>query len=168
MELIDVVDENCNILYQTTKQKAHKLGLLHRTIIAEIMDSQGRCMLVKQSSKRQDANCYVSPVGGHMRYGETEEEALKREAKEEVGLSNFKHKYIGRIIFNRDVLGRIENHYFILYEIYSDAIPKLNHESIDYKYFTKDELKKSLKEKPELFGAAFFPIIENFYKDLLG
>ncbi len=89
-EIVDVVNENNKVLYQITKTEAHQKGLLHRTVIAEIKDTKGRWTLVKQASDRQDAGQYVSPVGGHARAGETEEETLKRGAFEEAGLKNFK------------------------------------------------------------------------------
>lgn len=165
--MIDIVDKNDNVLYSTTKENAHKKGLLHLTIIAEVIDSKGRWMLVKQSSDRQDAGQYVSPVGGHIKAGESEIEALKREAFEEVGLKIFTYKFIGKGIFNRRVLGRFENHYFILYEIFSDEKPTLNHESESYKSFTKEELKKRLKTNSAEFGKAFQFVVKNFYPNLL-
>lgn len=165
-EMVDVVDENNNVLYSTTKQNTHKYGLLHRTVIGEVIDSKERWMLVKQSSDRQDAGQFVSPVGGHIREGESEIEALKREASEEIGLKDFTYKFIGKAIFNRHVLGRIENHFFILYEIFSDEKPKLNHESESYKMFSKEELKKRLKTNPNEFGQAFHFVSKSFYPTL--
>jgi len=106
-------------------------------------------------------------VGGHAKAGETEEETLKREALEEAGLKGFGYKRIGQVIYSRDVLGRQENHYFILYEIYTNAPIILNEESEEYKAFTEDELKKEIRQRPERFGAAFFVILENFYPHLL-
>lgn len=40
-EQIDIVDEDCNVLFSTSKREAHAKGLLHRTVIAEIRDSNG-------------------------------------------------------------------------------------------------------------------------------
>lgn len=165
-ERVDIVDEQDNVLYQTTKQEAHKKGLLHRTVISEVKDSKGRWILVKQSSDRQDAGQYVSPVGGHIKAGETEVEALQREGLEEMGIKDFDHKFVGKAIYNRFVLNRQENHYFIVYEIFSDQKPKLNHESESYKAFTKEELKARLKEYPQEFGAAFHFVVKTFYSEL--
>ena len=168
VEMVDIVDENDNVSHQATRGEAHQKGLLHRTTISEVRDSEGRWIMVKQSADRQDAGQYVSPVGGHVEAGETEDEALKREAKEECGLSNFDYKLVGKAIFNRSVLGRQENHYFILYEIYSDAGKlQLNHESESYKLFTTQELKDSLKRNPEMFGNAFHFVVTAFYPELL-
>lgn len=166
-EPVDVVDEDNNILYGTTKGEAHAKGLLHRTIIAGVRDSKGRWLLVEQSADRQDAGQYVSPVGGHARTGETEEDTLRRETLEEIGLRDFDFKLIGRSIYNREVLGRKENHYFIFYEIYTDEPLVLGAESVAYRAFTEDELRAALKNTPERFGAAFFHIIEKHYPHVL-
>ena len=166
-ERVDIVDNNNRVLYSTTKQEAHKLGLLHQTVIAEIIDSKKRFSLVKQADDRQDAGQFVSPVGGHVQTDESVEDALKREALEEVGLKNFDYKYIGKVIFNRTVLNRQENHYFILFEIYSDDLLILNHEAVDYQKFTKIELKKAINNNPKKFGDAFYCILKTFYPELI-
>lgn len=167
MEFVDVVNEKDVIVGRVSKKYAHKKGLLHRTVIAEVINSKGEWLLVKQASDRQDAGRYVSPVGGHVLSGENVEEALKREAFEELGLTAFRYKYVGKIIFNRSVRGRKENHYFVVFEIFSNKEPVLNQESISFKRFTTQELKKELIRHRKMFGAAFFPIIENFYPNLL-
>jgi isopentenyl-diphosphate delta-isomerase len=166
-EMIDVVDENDSVLYATTKREAHEKGLLHRTVISEIKDSESRWIMVKQASDKQDAGQYVSPVGGHVGAGETEDDALKREAQEECGIKDFDYKLIGKKIFNRAILNRQENHYFILYEIYSDTRIILNEESDSYRIFTESEMKDALKQTPEIFGAAFHFVVKTFYPELL-
>ena len=166
MEEVDIVDKDDSIIGKTTKKEAHEKGLLHRCVVSQVKDSRGRWLFVKQASDRQDAGQYVSPVGGHVAAGETNEDALKREAFEELGLKNFKYKYLGKGIFNRLVIERQENHYFILYEIYSDTTPTLNHESESYVYFTNDELKKEFKKHPEHFGETFHFIVEDFFPQL--
>jgi len=166
-EMVDVVDGDDNILYKTSKTNVHELGLLHRTVIAEVIDRKERWILVKQASDRQDAGQYVSPVGGHVKSGESEVDALYREAKEELGLKDFRHKFIGKAVFNRRILGRQENHYFILYEIYSDEKPKLNHESVGYGSFTRQQLKRQIKNNPKKFGDAFYFIVKTFYPELM-
>lgn len=163
MEYVDIVDENSKILYKLSKEEAHKKGLLHRTVISEIIDSGGRWVLVRPRDHKQDAGQYVSPIGGHVSSGETEEEALQREAFEEAGLKDFKFKFAGRKIFNRSVLGRQENHFFIVYEIYSDKKPSLNDENSDYKYFTKKEIREKMKSHPNMFGDAFHFVYKHIY-----
>lgn len=165
--MVDIVDENNAILYQTTKSEAHKKGLLHRTVIAELKNSRGEWILVQQAADRQDAGQLVSPMGGHAIAGETEENAMKREVLEEMGLTDFKYHYVGKTIFRRTVLGRDENHYFILFETFTDVEPSISHESVGYKSFTEEELKRALKERPAEFGAAFHFVVKEFYPKLL-
>jgi len=167
-ELVDIIDENGNFLEIVSKQEAHKRGLLHKTVISEVIDPKGRWLMVKQSKGRQDAGQYVSPVGGHVSAKETEVEALKREASEELGLTGeFEYKFVGQAVFNRFVIGRQENHLFIMYKIFSDTKPTINHEYESYKYFTEEELKKELKENPKLFGDAFHFVIKTFFPHLV-
>lgn len=162
-ERVDVVSKDNKILFSVVKQEAHKKGLLHRTILAQLINSRGEWILVKQSSDRQDAGLYAVPVGGHIREGESELSALKRETLEEIGIKDFKYKFVGRAIFDRRILGRHENHYFILYEIYSDRKLKLGSEAESYKSFTKEEIRKLLKTIPKLFGNAFHFGVKVFY-----
>lgn len=162
-EKVNVVDKNLKTLYKTTKKEAHEKGLLHKTVIAELVDLKGRYLLVKQAPDRQDAGKFVSPVGGHVRSGETDEEALKREAFEELGIKNFTHEYLGNTIFNRKILGRRENHYFIIYKIKWNKKIKLNHESVDFKWFSVKELRRALKNNRGIFGAAYLACPQEMY-----
>lgn len=166
-EQVDVVDNTGAVLYSTTKAETHQKGLLHKTVIAELISPTGEMTLVRQSPHKQDAGQYVSPVGGHVGAGETDEQALRREAKEEVGLEGFEFSLKGKAIYDRKVLGRHENHYFIVYEIYTDEKPTLNDESVSYKRFTRDKLKLMLQKEPHTFGAAFHFVVKIFYPELL-
>lgn len=166
MEYVDIIDAKGKVLGRCSKQEAHTKGHLHYTVISELKTSKGEWILVKQASDRQDAGQFVSPVGGHVSAGETLEDALKREAQEEIGLSGITFSYIGQGIYKRTVLGRIENHLFVLYEIYSDEAPKLNHESVGFERFTTKELKEELKNNPDKFGDAFHFVVKHFFPQL--
>ena len=163
-EIVDIVDGNNVVLGNVSKQEAHKKGLLHRCVIAMIKNSKGEWLLVKQASDRQDAGQFVAPVGGHVTSGESQDDALKREAEEEVGfVDHFTFTFIGSGVFDRHVIGRHENHLFLMYEIQSDVEPKLNHESESCRYFSEEELKRLLKEQPQMFGHACHFCLQSFY-----
>lgn len=167
-EQVDIVNENNVVVASTSKQKAHEDGLLHRTVIAQVIGSDGKWTLVMQSPDRQDAGQLVSPIGGHVRSGESAEAALQREAEEEYGLAGeFTYTHIGNHIFNREVRGRKENHYFLLYEIATDIKPHLNEEAVGYERFSKEELRDQLKISPTKFGDAFHFVVHSFYPELL-
>jgi len=167
-EQVNIVDKDDQIIGSTSKEEAHRKGLLHRTVIASVISSGGKMTLVKQAPDRQDCGQFVSPVGGHVRAGETENTALEREAGEEYGLyGKLRYKFIGKKIFNREVKNKQENHFFIMYEIYTDQKPVLNEESVGYESFTKKQLSNELKINPKKFGKAFHFVVNNFYPELL-
>lgn len=162
-ERIPIVTNSGKIVGSIDKHEAHIKGVLHPVIIAELIDSQGNFTLVKQAPDRQDPGQFVSPVGGHIRDGESEVEALIREAQEEIGILPIQYKRIGQAVYNRRVLDRQENHLFIVYEIYSDEKPILNYEAIEYRVFTKHEIDKLTQSKNPMFGDAFYFVWESFY-----
>lgn len=166
-ELVDIVNEANEVQYQRNKHEAHAQGLLHRTVIAEVHTSKGEWLLVKQAGHKQDAGQYVSPVGGHVKAGETPEEALQRETEEEIGLKEFTYEKVGEFIYDRQVKDHRENHFFIVYIIHSDEDLTLNDESVSYERFTVSDLKEKLKMHPEQFGDAFHIIIKTLYTDLI-
>lgn len=166
-EIVDIVDGNNQVLYQLAKVAAHEQGLLHRTVIGEVRDTAGNWILVKQSADRQDAGQFVSPVGGHVRASESEVDALKRETLEEIGIDEFSYEPVGKFVFNRKVLGRHENHYFIVYKIITDKSFVLGNEADDYETFTEQQLYKLIKSDPELFGDAFYAVLKKFYPHIL-
>lgn len=165
-ELVDVVDKNRKVISQKLKTLCHQDGDLHCTVIGLLRNSKGKFTLVKQSETRQDAGMFVSPIGGHIRSGESDIEALKREAKEETGLQDFKYRFVGQAIYYREIINRKENHYFIMYEVYTDKPPILNHEAVGFRTFSPDKLKRELKSFPDQFGAAFHFVVDNFYPEL--
>ena len=166
-EIVDIVDENDNVLYQASRAEAHAKGLLHRCAVAQLINSRGEWILVKQASDRQDAGQYVAPVGGHVLAGENPDDALKRETLEEIGFEQFQQKLVGKGIYRRTALGRDENHYFLFYEIYSDIQPAITEEIADFEIFTKEKLREEIKQKPKKFGDAFYFTARAFYSELL-
>jgi isopentenyl-diphosphate delta-isomerase len=167
-EIVPIVDEDNNRLSEVSKVKAHEEGILHPTVICEIKDSKGRYCFVKQSGYKQDAGAFVSPVGGHVEASESDEEAMKREVEEEVGYTGFDFEFKGSIMFDRQVISRHEKHLFLVYEVYCDDDPILNDESVEFRWFTVEELRTSLKESPEMFGEAFWVVVKNLYPEWVG
>jgi len=165
-EMVDIVDESGKVLRQVLKTEAHKHGWLHKCVIGYLRDGDN-WELVAQASHKQDAGQYVAPVGGHVKAGESETDALLRECEEEIGTRNVTYKPVSEIIFHRNIIGRDENHLFIIYEILTTDKIHLNEESVSIKKFTSNELKKALVASPEKFGDAFYFVLEKFYPEYL-
>lgn len=165
-ELVDILDEQGNVLYPTLKTNAHKLGLLHKTVISQVINKQGQWLLVKQASNRQDPGQFVSPIGGHVKAGESCDQALVREGAEEVGIEVKKFQFIGEFIYNRTVIGRKENHMFVVYEVYCDQTIILNEESTEYVWLSPLEMQEQFHLNPNYFGASFHALIDHLYSHL--
>ena len=90
-EMVPVVEENGLVIGQTTRQSAHSgTRLMHPVIHLHIINRDG-CLYIQKRSMKKDLlpGCWDTAVGGHVDYGESLEEALYREASEELGFRDF-------------------------------------------------------------------------------
>lgn len=165
-EQIDIIDKANQVVSTTGKSIAHRDGLLHRIVIGELVNSKGEYCFVRQAGDRQDAGQFVSPIGGHVGAGESENDALVRECQEECGFTPTNFQLVGQTFYNREVIGRKENHLFLVYQIDSDHNPTLNHESVEFKWFSIAEIKSILKNNRDTFGAAWHHVFKNIFPEI--
>ena len=87
MELIDVVNENNELTGQIEERwTAYEKGLWRRTVSCWIMNKNGDILLQKRTAnKRSNPNKWAK-TGGQVDSGESAEEAIFREVKEELGI----------------------------------------------------------------------------------
>ncbi len=165
-ELVDIVLPTGKVKHQMLKSKAHEDGSLHKTVIGYLKYGDDWA-LVCQAPDRQDAGQLVAPVGGHVKADESDIDALLRESQEEIGVRNLRHRHVGTAQFHRQVIGRDENHLFIVYEIETDDDIVLGPEAVAIERFTTDELKRALVDSPDRFGDALYFVLEHFYPEFL-
>ena len=84
MELFDHVNKDDTVIGVTDKIDAHTTGKLHRVGAVYVFDDTGR--LYVQVHKKS-GGLYDHSIGGHISQGETYEEGTKREAEEELGIT---------------------------------------------------------------------------------
>ncbi len=96
-ELLEVVNERGEVIGTASRQQIHGNNrLLHRVVHLLVFDTRGRLLLQKRSERKDVApGRWDTSVGGHVGLGEDIEEALRREAEEELGihLSGFRFLY---------------------------------------------------------------------------
>jgi isopentenyl-diphosphate delta-isomerase type 1 len=88
MELFQLVDERGNPTGQATRGECHgNPSLIHLVIRLYLFDSSGRLLLQKRAlTKDTMPGRWDASVGGHVMAGESAENALLRETREEIGV----------------------------------------------------------------------------------
>lgn len=103
-EMFPLVDENGNIVGAATRGECHGGSkLLHPVVHLHMFDSQGRLYLQRRPDwKDIQPGKWDTAVGGHIDLGENVEMALKREAREELGITDFSPVFLKSYVFESD------------------------------------------------------------------
>ena len=90
-ELFPVVDETGRVVGCATRGECHDgRRLLHPVVHLHLFNSRGELYLQKRPLwKDIQPGRWDTAVGGHIDYGETPDEALRREVREELGVTEF-------------------------------------------------------------------------------
>lgn len=100
-EVFPLVDEEGNVIGSAMRGECHGGSLLlHPVVHLHVFNGRGEIFLQKRPEwKDIQPGKWDTAVGGHIDYGETPEQALLREAREELGISAFTARRIGKYVF---------------------------------------------------------------------
>lgn len=100
-EMFPVVDEQGNILGAATRGECHGGSrLLHPVVHLHVFNSQGDLYLQRRPLwKDIQPGRWDTAVGGHVDLGESVDMALRREAREELGLEGFVPEPLDTYVF---------------------------------------------------------------------
>ena len=100
-EIFPLVDEQGTVIGSATRGECHSGSrLLHPVVHLHVFNSKGEVYLQKRPEwKDIQPGKWDTSVGGHIDYGETPEEALVREVREELGITDFVSERVGQYVF---------------------------------------------------------------------
>lgn len=154
MEFLWIVDKNDNPIGKATREEIHETNVWHRGIHV-LLNSQDKILLQLRSPKQDKSpNRYDCSVSGHVNYGESYDEAMRREIKEELGIEANKIENLRKVIKFRMNYGRNDNMISVLYLGKYNKFPQnFNRDEIArLELLSIDEIKHMLYQSPEKFA----------------
>lgn len=153
-ELFPVIDEQGNIIGTATREECHNGNkMLHPVVHLHVFNDKGELYLQKRPDwKDIQPGKWDIAVGGHVDLGENVETALKREVREELGITDFIPEFIASYIFESPDERELV---FTHKTIYNDEIYPNEKELAEGRFWSIDEIKKNLNK------GVFTPHFEN-------
>jgi isopentenyldiphosphate isomerase len=143
-EIFPVVDEDGNTIGEALRSVCHDgiSKLLHPVVHLHLFDKEGRLFLQKRSIKKDvQPGKWDTSVGGHVAPGERVDEALRREAFEELGITIGETVFVARYIWESPVERELVNSFMTV----SGILPEINPDEIEEgRYWTADEISDSM------------------------
>lgn len=157
-ELFPVVDEQGNIIDAASRAECHSGSkLLHSVVHLHLFDEAGRLYLQRRPDwKDIQPGKWDTAVGGHVDLGENIHQALRREAREELGLTDFEPELLRQYVFESDVERELVN----AFKTVSNQEPRPSDELDGGRFWSKEEILDALDT------GMFTPNFESEYRML--
>lgn len=150
-EILDLYDDNFNNLNKTIIRRVDEIPDGANIMQSYILIKNSNQILLEQFTKRN--NYKWGLPGGHLKTKETPEQALNRELKEELNITNISYKKIETIKFPYNKY--IFNVFYSKENIDTNNLKFQKDEILQVKWFTKEEINKLIKEEQIPRGYAY-------------
>lgn len=159
-ELLPLVDENGNITGAATRSECHNGSMMmHPVVHLHVFNSKGELYLQKRPEwKDIQPGKWDTAVGGHIDLGEHVEQALFREAGEELGIEGFTPEALPQYVFRSACECEMVYPYKTVYD--KDIRP--SEETSGGRFWSMDEIRESIGK------GILTPNFEQEFKKLFG
>ncbi len=159
-ELFPLVDEAGLVTGKALRSECHNGSkLLHPVIHLHIFNHKGELYLQKRAGNKDiQPGKWDTSVGGHIDFGESIEDALIREAREELGIADFKPVFLRRYVFESEIEKELVYSYKTIYE---DKIQPDGFEITEGRFWNLEEIKENVGK------GVFTPNFEDEYQVLV-
>ena len=142
-ELFPIVDEDGNVLGKILRGEAHDgRKVLHPVVHLHLFNSKGELYLQRRPDwKPIQPGKWDTAVGGHISYGETVQEAFKREVMEELGISVPNTTPMGHYVFESKVEKELV---YVFRTVYDGPVNPSQDELAGGRFWTMQEIKDAL------------------------
>lgn len=142
-ELFPIVDEEGQVVGKATRGECHGGSrLLHPVVHLHVFNNAGELFLQKRPEwKDIQPGKWDTAVGGHIDLGETPEEALVREVREELGIKAFTPQRLGMYVFESQ---RERELVYVYQTVYDGEIRPSETELDGGRFWTTDEIRAAI------------------------
>lgn len=154
--LLPEVDEQGNITGTMTRAEAHSgTKHLHPVVHLHVFNSKGDLYLQKRPDwKDIQPGKWDTAVGGHIDLGESVEQALHREVKEEIGITDYTPERLKHYVFESD---KEKELVFVFRTVYDKPVNPDKEELADGRFWSQQEIRDNIGK------GIFTPNFENEY-----
>lgn len=142
-EMFPAVDENGNIIGAISRGEAHNgTKTLHPVVHLHVFNSKGELYLQHRPMwKDIQPGKWDTATGGHIDLGENVEQALTREVREELGITDFTPELLGHYVFEC----KVEKELVYAYKTTYDGSVKPNAEELDGgRFWSREEIAANM------------------------